>query len=64
MKTTHATSHWPVSTTQSHYHRRVLSYDALMVGANTISMVVLLACEVVMLWVLLTAIYFAPWPVQ
>jgi len=41
-----------------------LSYDALMVGANTISMVVLLACEVVMLWVLLTAIYFAPWPVQ
>lgn len=63
MKTVHATAHGPVSITKAHGDRWSWPNGALRFVENTVCMAVLLVCEVVVLGALLTAIYFAPWPV-
>ena len=64
MKTVHATAHGPVSITEASRHGRAWPHITLELAENGVCMVVLLVCEVVALWWLLTAMYFAPWPVS
>ncbi len=64
MKTVHATVHGLVSTTEARGHRRTWTNDAHDLAENTAYMADLLVCQVVVLWALLTTMYFAPCPVS
>ena len=64
MNTVHANARRPMSTTQYHDRSPIVSHDALVIATNAVSVAVLLVLEAVTLWVLLSAMYFAPWAVQ
>ena len=64
MNTVRANAHGPMSSTQYHHRTHILSHDTLVIAADGVSVVLLLTLEVATLWVLLSAIYLASWPVQ
>ncbi|HEX6509898.1 MAG TPA: hypothetical protein VF221_19910 [Chloroflexota bacterium] len=63
MKTAHATAHGTTVIPELAGHRQSMPHDALVLAERTASAAVLLTCEVVILWVLISSIYFSTWPV-
>lgn len=64
MKTGHALTHGMPVFPEKGGHMGSTAHRAIAIAESTVWALVLLACEAVVLWILLSSIYFSAWPVH
>lgn len=64
MKTAHATIHGTMSPVDMHGRQRITLHGAVVRVEQAVIMSVLLSCEFVILWLLISSMYLSEWPVR